>query len=358
MRVGVLTFHWANNPGAVLQAYALCGVIHGLGHDVEIIDYRPQPLCTGYRLPPLRLWSVRDGQYWAALGRNIHFNRFRKRWLPTNSEVCTGSEQLRSAGRRYDAVIAGSDQIWNLAATENDTTYLLDFLDAGKCRLISYAASIGRDQLSDTEQHLLKTHLCRFHALSVREFEGQRALQAATGRCVQLVLDPTLLLNDYSAVTKRPSRQRPYIAGYILHEEALATARYLRDRLRLPFVHLGSGVARGWSIGGLGRIKHWIGPGEWIGWLQNANVVYTGSFHGTALCILGQTNFCVCPHATLNSRIRTLLQLLGIEDHIVPAASQDRLVAICSQRIDYGAVNERLQCYRQRSMEFLKASLE
>ena len=41
MKIGILTFHWPENYGAVLQAYALQSYLTDLGHDVEIINYRP-----------------------------------------------------------------------------------------------------------------------------------------------------------------------------------------------------------------------------------------------------------------------------------------------------------------------------
>ena len=40
MKIGILTFHRAENFGATLQAYALQTYLSQLGNDVEIIDYR------------------------------------------------------------------------------------------------------------------------------------------------------------------------------------------------------------------------------------------------------------------------------------------------------------------------------
>ena len=39
MRIGILTFHYAHNYGAVLQAYALLTKIKAIGHEVEFINY-------------------------------------------------------------------------------------------------------------------------------------------------------------------------------------------------------------------------------------------------------------------------------------------------------------------------------
>ena len=42
MKIGILTFHWANNYGAVIQAYALLSKLKELGHDAYIIDRQMQ----------------------------------------------------------------------------------------------------------------------------------------------------------------------------------------------------------------------------------------------------------------------------------------------------------------------------
>ena len=40
MKIGIITFHWPENYGAVLQAYALQSYLTDLGHDVQIINYK------------------------------------------------------------------------------------------------------------------------------------------------------------------------------------------------------------------------------------------------------------------------------------------------------------------------------
>ena len=42
MKIGILTFHWATNYGAVLQCYALQTYLESLGHDVRVINYKPK----------------------------------------------------------------------------------------------------------------------------------------------------------------------------------------------------------------------------------------------------------------------------------------------------------------------------
>ena len=50
MKIGILTFHRAINFGAVLQCYALYCILSDMGHDVEVIDYRPRYI-EKYRKP-------------------------------------------------------------------------------------------------------------------------------------------------------------------------------------------------------------------------------------------------------------------------------------------------------------------
>ena len=42
MKIGIVTFHWATNYGAILQAYALQNYLKKNGHEVFIINYRPK----------------------------------------------------------------------------------------------------------------------------------------------------------------------------------------------------------------------------------------------------------------------------------------------------------------------------
>ena len=50
MKIGILTFHAAQNYGAVLQCRCLYEVLRGLGHEVHVLDYRPAFLTEPYKL--------------------------------------------------------------------------------------------------------------------------------------------------------------------------------------------------------------------------------------------------------------------------------------------------------------------
>ena len=60
MKIGILTFHSAHNFGAMLQAYALQEQIKANGHEVWIINYRPQYIYRGR--PALKRWMFTHGR--------------------------------------------------------------------------------------------------------------------------------------------------------------------------------------------------------------------------------------------------------------------------------------------------------
>jgi hypothetical protein len=58
--------------------------------------------------------------------------------LPTTHRCCS-KNQLQAIAKGFDAVIVGSDQVWNGNIFGRfDSTYFLDFVSNPKCRRISY----------------------------------------------------------------------------------------------------------------------------------------------------------------------------------------------------------------------------
>ena len=55
MKIGIVTFHRADNLGAVLQASALCRYLNQGNDTVEIIDFIPNNNVPSYPLPIYRI---------------------------------------------------------------------------------------------------------------------------------------------------------------------------------------------------------------------------------------------------------------------------------------------------------------
>lgn len=145
MRICILTFHRAQNYGAVLQAYALQKKIEELGYTCDILDYRCEKIENSYKLFGVKSPSPKNVvSMLLHLPFNIKkeksFAKFRKQFLRISEEIYT-RQNIANSNKEYDVFIVGSDQVWNGDLTGVDRTYFLDFVKERKTK-IAYAASV------------------------------------------------------------------------------------------------------------------------------------------------------------------------------------------------------------------------
>lgn len=221
-KVGILTFHWATNYGAVLQCYALQETIKNhCNCSVEVIDYYPAYLKTG-------LHSVLSARSFGSLKTTIlqilrekKIKQFRDKNLSVSSLHFNYGNEINNV---YDVIICGSDQVWNPAfirygEKKTTLTYFLDFA-SNKCKRISYACSFGTDSLSDDIVEIILPELRKFTAISVRENSGKHILELMNIDS-KVVCDPTLLLfrSHYLSLINVQKNECEYCFLYFLHEK-------------------------------------------------------------------------------------------------------------------------------------------
>ena len=216
MKIGIITFHWAANYGAVLQTYALQRAIEKMGVDVEIIDYMPKQY---------------ERKWWKFLiSRNLQSMQYKLKDYMKNKKIqrdvegklylsqhYESAEKLKSNPPMYDLYISGSDQIWNEFFTlqgEGKLTlsYFLDFVPKGANK-ISYATSIGATKLCAEYWKNTLPLLKEYRSIGVREASAQELLEEKGIKAVTLP-DPTLLIEakDYDELfLKMPAKTTYYV---------------------------------------------------------------------------------------------------------------------------------------------------
>lgn len=358
MKIGIITFHYVTNYGAVLQAYALQQYLTKMGHQAVIIDYFPLS-----RQKPLnkRLLARRPRAMLAKLiefRKEASISRFRERNLCLTARYHSLTE-LQASPPQCDAYICGSDQIWNphfTAQGENKKptlSYFLDFGDDAVMR-ISYAASFGCTSYSDYLMEFVKPALSRFGDLSVREETGRNILHSIGFKNVDVVPDPTLLLDkeDYAGLCAKNRRQNANaVFIYALHlNQNFMTA--ISSELKRTYRTLICDTNSYWAPG----IEDWLMA------ISSAKCVVTNSFHGVVFSILFNKNFVAIPvegpNAGMNDRLHTLLGQLGLIDRILPALASNKLHPTLAKPINWEAVNTRLQKLRIKGANFLTNALE
>ncbi len=340
-KIGTITFHWAANYGAVLQAFALQRYLERCGHETEIIDYVP-----GLTSLLIRLTNIKNrNKDFGKKARKI--DRFRRKELKLSSKRYFNNISLMDCENKYSAVICGSDQIWNPTFTmprrfTPNLSYFLDF--AGDSRRISYAASFGANKIPQKMKEHITPQLEKFEKLGVRENTGAEILKGLGLEC-EIVADPTLLLTaeDYSALLEgKPLPEAPKVFSYILHENQ----QVANDIAALVGSKLGQ--AEIYSGGGCGVY-------EWLSLIRDSSFTVTNSFHGTIFALLFHKPFVSVPVKGLcmNDRIRTLLSAVGLETRIVREVNEDILNDIFSAEIDWAEVDKKIEALRAKSAEFL-----
>lgn len=376
MKVGILTFHNAHNYGATLQAYALKTCVQQLGHEVEIINYRNKAIEDSYpkRLRPVfkkeDLNPKRWKQFLYDTIRGIYGQKqWQEQWNAFDQFISVmlleGKTELieEQDFKRLDKDIylLGSDQIWSSFLTGvPDPIYFGAFRT--KEKIVSYAASLANARVEEKEEDVFKELLKNIDVISVREEKLAEQLKKLTRREVATTIDPTLLLEakDYENILASMNKEKKdkhlkqvekkYIFAYFVVEEQPVAdcARKLAELTGLEIIELHYYHMP--ECSGDNQFAN-MGPAEFLFYIKHAKYVVTNSFHGTVFSILYQRPFYSVYKK--NGRVDNLLNFLGIPDRHV-----NGIEGICMEnRIDYSEVHNKLQEYREKSLEFLKTNL-
>ena len=364
MKVGILTFPNSTSYGATLQMYALFRAVSDLGNECEIINYYNAFMRDGRHTSRTRGTNfIGRAKYYIRSLMHLRLERgfrgFEKNNVPLYPIApFSDMAELKNADVRYDAVICGSDQVWNPKITDSDLSYFLDFC-SDNTRRIAYAPSFGIDELESSYEEKVGAELKKFHALSIREESGRKIACELTGRQCQIVLDPTML-HGLDAWEKLETKTRLAQGDYILYFTVRTSSTLLEYAKSLSKV-TGKKII---IVGGNQIIKmknkdrmieYAIdpSPSEWLNLVHNAAYIVTNSFHGTAFSIIYRKNFYVGLPSFAPSRLRHLLSTLGLSDRIINGTVCDGVSSA-----DYTEAEVVLPKLIAESMEYLKIALQ
>ena len=320
MKIGILTFQFAHNYGALLQAYALRTYLKSEGYDVSIINYIPQKLRNEYSMNPL-MYSKKFKTCVSLLLRNIKrirqytmFTDFQTTDMDLSEKIYSEDDFAREL-HNYDAVVLGSDQIWNTDITGLIPNYYLSNISFN-LQIITYAASFGKSVLNEYEIENLKSALERYSKVSVRETQGYELVKQHTGIHAEVVCDPVFLIdsNIWRMKSRMPSKlpKGKYIFYYSLRENAElrnACEEYAKkNNLAIYSVHP---TCTKQKIAGVQLYN--VGPFEFIWLIDHAEMIFSNSFHATAFSAILKKKLYYLSVKGLESRVETLVEQLRVE---------------------------------------------
>lgn len=350
-KIGILTFHYADNYGAVLQAYALRKILNSFsGYKAEIINYVP----VGY-------------EYKVYLENNLLdlYVEKRKKFESFLSKKCmVDSPMIHTLkGIKYDYYCVGSDQVWNteLSIARNQAYFLGDLED--KAIRFSYAASIGM-RFDKIDKNLFRKYVSKFSFVGIREQSYIKIISEICGvKCVHNI-DPTLLLlkEDYDELIdsceKNEERQRnlpPYLLYIWYGEESHRSIELVNTIARkygLIILHNFMSkrvLARKMLCKDGGYIFH-KGIEEFLWYVKHASFVVTDSYHVGIFSIIF--------HRPLYSYIfkegerqEDLAKLLKIEDRIVKGYVRPKDL---NENMNYDLIDAAIERERKNSLKYLQ----
>jgi len=304
MKVGIFTFHYAYNYGAVSQCMALYRTLQRMGVDVDVVNYLPSAFVK-YEQSLLRGWGVKKGMLFKNIPKKIiqarygkamrrAFDEFREKNL-TFSSLCSSPTEIAEAVPDYDALITGSDQVWNFA---REAPFFLEWGTPCGGKRISYAPCCGRVEQPQEMVPSIKKWLDQFDAISVRNDFSKKLIEGLIGRTVSVVADPTLLvdLNDVQKKVELPCSD--YILMYTLGEEISGGHKKAIELIRkkvgnIPVVAVIPSAHKPHLAPWADHVIYTAGPAEWLSLIANAKFVYTDSFHGAIFALKNNRPFIV-----------------------------------------------------------------
>ena len=378
-KIALVSPHTGINYGTLLQAFALAKVIHGLGYSCEYISYTPYYKKTVWERFGKKIKSFfrkervektpgnekDDYSFWSEpefADIRKHADEFAKTRIPCSSMTYT-PKTISRCKKDYYKYIVGSDQAWSMERyyVEASFNYLSFVNKRGK--KYSYAPSLGTTHLTEQHKKILSKNLDDFILLSCREKKNCDTLSELIEKPVELVVDPTMLLDksfwlDFSAKIELPER---YVLAYILGNKKNISefAEQLGVKYGLPVYYV---LTRPEYVEKEFVLRD-LSVNQWIYAIANAAFVITDSFHGTLFSVnLNKQFYSFSKRANNNSylndndRILDFLESIGLISRFVNDDDQKQLYD--DTLIDYDVINPFVASLRDRSMSFLREIMQ
>ncbi len=353
MKIGILTFHRAHNYGAVLQCYALQEVLKGMGHEVEVIDYRQAVIEKAYNHWNMLTLMKRLVKFWELMGyikiliielikRRI-FDSFKCQYLNIH-HTCDAF----TIPCDYDAYVVGSDQLFTTEITGGlDKVYSGQFDKPDKSKLVGYAISSNAMAVTEIGKKAWKSISTRFNALSMREDSLVCMIENLANVRFDVCVDPTLLTTEshWNHICKCEVEDTDYVVMYEVRKlhgnpnMLKQKAKSLANANNLRVVNLSS-------------MRYYVD--DWVNLIKNSRCVITSSFHATVFALIFKRPlYAFCLNDGRDYRYTDLLNKVGANKIIMQSSDTPMTIPI----LDYEKIANNMEQIKLHSMNFLKKHL-
>jgi hypothetical protein len=348
-KIGVLTFHRCINYGSYWQAKYLVDGLRVRGLDAEILDHRSSRVhaaelrCALQPTLPVRPSRADRKEY----------RRKTESFIGAISRLPISSPfelDDPAAMDRYDAVVVGSDEVWNLTHPWYGGNRIFYGEGLNADRLVSYAASFGNYPAAWGLNEDYSVLLHRFGLITVRDENSSAIVSAATGREVHVVLDPCL---QFAREKTQPtgSSDIAIVYGHNFSEGFTRAIRTWADQRNVRLVSFG--YRNDWADEQvLDR-----GPQDFHEIFEHGRAVITNFFHGCVFAIKNALPFLCEVSPYRSNKVQGLVSTLGCEHRLLSDGfTPPDAASLLDLQLEH-TVFERLATMRSASDQLLREAL-
>lgn len=349
MKIGIITFHWATNYGAVLQCFALQTYLISIGHQVKVINYKPHQFDESFFkfLKYGKFLHLRD--YICSLRKEKVLKSFRSTYLNQTKRIYKGLA-ISSIANEFDMIISGSDQVTNpsfLMSGEGkgivSPAYFLGFPFKGK--RVGYALSFGCIDYPEEARIIASKYIKAFDKISVRELTGINIIKSMERYDAVLVPDPTLLMPPEFYHTLADQTVLYHINTYVY----CYFIRHIAERK--SSIHK---TFNGYEILWDDEDRDYTMQG-WLCKIRHSKIVISDSYHCVIMCLKLHIPFIAITdkrgNIGMNDRLYTLLNKLDLCQQI--CFKDDISNYSFHWDYDWGNIDKRLMSYANIGKDFL-----
>ena len=372
-KVGIVTFFKNYNYGSVLQCYALQQVLYKFNIQPVALNQIEKgirwKIIKAVRLAKLLLSVAAYPQRGIYVYKNYRESKRSCETLP--DKIREGFDSFVRKNIYYEnhsfddlkkegvfiGYISCSDQVWGTSGYFLNPYMFLQFTK--KENRYAYAASFGSDKCPKWFAKKLRSYLYGYNKLSVREVSGLEILNQF-GLESQIHVDPTLLLdvNEWKQIASN-NHIKNYIFLYFLNEPSTLAINHINMLIKkndIRYVLACPYKFRNYSEVNANIVFVNLSPEEFIGTIENARIVCTDSFHGSAFSIIFRRAFFTyyrqyAHNAVQNNRIETLLSHYMLQNQIVKEETNYNIP-------DYSMVTKIIENDRRSALTYLQLIIE
>lgn len=279
----------------------------------------------------------------------------RKHYVQTSK--CFDEKSINEVDPGCDIYMCVTDVIWKYVPKYGfDRGYFLAGETMRNKGKIAYAASRGAKVYTQEQAAYFRELIAPFDYISTREQSLCEYVNREGNKKADLVIDPVFLLEKsfYQGLAKKPTAEK-YVLVYTVMEKAqplVETAVRFAQEKNLKVIELSEEFRNtNFPEGTNHEVLYGLGIEDWLGYMENAEYIFTNSFHCCCFSIIFQKQFYAGPRS--GDKVDWVLELFGLKDRkIVPGEP------FTQENIDFNKVETLRKRYQSISAKYVLDAID